>query len=126
MHLCSNVVFGGLLPPGILVRRNFSFLPGEKSLWNRLYRNFVDSVLAKRHGIADYFFSLPPLTPRSRLERIFSLANAHTVEVETHPARPDEYAFLMGDEIFRLAENVKVARCYAIHSSLHTGKSGGS
>ncbi len=126
MHLCSNVIFGGLLPPGILVRRNFSFLRGEKSLWNRFYRNFVDSVLAKRHGIADYFFSLPPLTPRSRLERIFSLANAYTVEVETHPARSEEYAFLMGNEILRLAENVKVAPRYAIHSSLHPGKSGRS
>jgi hypothetical protein len=126
MHLCSNVVFGGLLPPGILVRRNFSFLPGEKSLWNRSYRKFVDSVLAKRHRMADFFFSLPPLSPRSRLERIFSLTNAYTVEVETHPARPGEYAFLMGDEILRLTENVEVARRYAIHSSLHPGESGRS
>jgi predicted glycoside hydrolase/deacetylase ChbG (UPF0249 family) len=126
MHLCSNVVFGGLLPPGILVRRNFSFLPGEKSLWNRLYRNFVDSVLAKRHRMADYFFSLPPLTPRSRLERIFSLANAHTVEVETHPARSGEYDFLMGDEILRLTENVELASRYAMHPALHPGKSGRS
>ncbi len=83
-------------------------------------------MLAKRHGIADYFFSLPPFTPRSRLERIFSLANAYTVEVETHPARSEEYAFLMGNEILRLAENVKVAPRYAIHSSLHPGKSGRS
>jgi len=126
MHLCSNVVFGGLLPPGVRLRRNFSFLPGEKSPWNRFYRKIVDSALAKRHRMADYFFSLPPLAPRSRLERIFSLANACTVEVETHPARSDEYSFLMGDEIFRLAENVKVARRYAIHSSVHRGKSGRS
>jgi chitin disaccharide deacetylase len=126
MHLCSNVVFGGLLPPGIMVRRNFSFLPGEKSLWNRFYRKFVDSALAKRHRIADYFFPLPPLAPRSRLERIFSLANAHIVEMETHPARPGEFAFLMGDEILRLTQNVKLARRYAIDSSLQLAKSGRS
>ena len=126
MHLCSNVVFGGLLPRGILVRRNFSFQRGEKGLWNRSYRKFVDSALAKRHRMADYFFSLPPLTPRSRLERIVSLANAHTVEVETHPARPGEYQFLMGDEFLRLTENVRVARRYSIHPSLHSGKSGHS
>src|ERR1700730_984657 len=126
MHLCSNVVFRGLLPRGTVVRRNFSFLRGEKGLWNRSYRKFVDSALAKRHRMADYFFSLPPLPPRSRLERIFSLANEHTVEVETHPARPGEYAFLMGDEILRLTENVRVARRYSIHPSLHPGKSGPS
>ena len=124
MHLCSNVVFGGLLPRGILVRRNFSFLRGEKGLWNRSYRKFVDSALAKRHRMADYFFSLPPLTPRSRLERIFSLADAHTVEVETHPALPGEYAFLMGEEILSLTENVEVARRYEIHPSLHPEKCG--
>jgi len=126
MHLCSNVVFGGLLPTGIVVRRNFSFLPGEKSVWNRFYRKYVDSALAKRHRMADYFFSLPPLAPRSRLERMFALASAHTVEVETHPARPGEFAFLMGDEILRLTENVKFARRYVIHSSLQPGKSGRS
>jgi predicted glycoside hydrolase/deacetylase ChbG (UPF0249 family) len=118
MHLCSNVVFGGLLPPGVLVRRNFSFLPGEKNVWNRFYRKIVDSVIAKRHRVADFFFSLPPLAPTSRLERIFSLASVHTVEVETHPARSDEYAFLMGDEFLTLTENLKVARRYAIHPSL--------
>jgi len=126
MHLCSNVVFGGLLPPGVFVRRNFSFLPGEKSPWNRFYRKIVDSALAKRHRMADYLFSLPPLAPHSRLERIFSLANAYTVEVETHPARSDEYAFLMGDEILRLTESVKVARGYAIHSTLNPRTSGRS
>ena len=30
MHLCANVLFRGLLPPGTLVRRNFSFQAGEK------------------------------------------------------------------------------------------------
>jgi len=114
MHLCSDVVFRGLLPEGIVVRRNFSFLAGEKSVWNRAYRKFVDGQLAKHHGMTDFFFSLPPLMPRSRLERIFSLASAHTVEVETHPAHPGEFAFLMGDDFAALTENVSVARRYAV------------
>jgi hypothetical protein len=102
MHLCSNVLLGGLLPPGTLVRRNFSFQPGEKSLCNRLYRKIADRILARHHRLTDFFFSLPPLNPPSRLERILSLASEFTVEVETHPVNPDEYRFLTGGEILRL------------------------
>src|SRR6185436_18089720 len=45
MHLCANVLFQGLLPQNTIVRSNFSFEAGEKSLWNRLYRRVVDRVL---------------------------------------------------------------------------------
>jgi hypothetical protein len=109
MHLCANVLLQGLLPPGTLVRRNFSFQPGEKSLWNRLYRRFVDGRLARRHRIVDFFFSLVPLAPPGRLERIFSLARQFVVEVETHPVNPEEYRFLAGGEIFRQIEDVRIA-----------------
>jgi len=126
MHLCSNVVFGGLLPAGIVVRRNFSFLSGEKNIFNRSYRKFVDSVLAKRHGMTDFFFSLPPFAPRTRLERIFSLAKTYTVEVETHPADPGEFAFLMGDEFLKLSENVEVARRYEVRRFVDPRRSGRS
>lgn len=107
MHLCSNVLLGGLLPPGTQVRRNFSFQPGEKSFGNRLYRQIVDRILARRHRLTDFFFSLPPLSPPSRLQRIFSLANEFTVEVETHPVCPEEHGFLTGEEILRLTANVR-------------------
>jgi hypothetical protein len=107
MHLCANVLFERLLPSGTLVRRNFSFEPGEKSFLNRLYRRFVDRLLTRRHRLTDYFFSLPPLEPSARLERIFSLARQFTVEIETHPVRPEEYNFLMGREFAWLSENVR-------------------
>jgi predicted glycoside hydrolase/deacetylase ChbG (UPF0249 family) len=102
MHLCANVLFGHLLPSGTKVRRNFSFNPGEKGLFNRSYRRFVDGLLARRHRITDYFFSLPPLEPASRLERIFSLASESEVEVETHPVNSEEHRFLMGEEFLKL------------------------
>jgi hypothetical protein len=114
MHLCANVLLQKLLPAGTIVRRNFSFQPGEKSLWNRLYRQGVDHMLARHHGLADFFFSLPPLNPRSRLERIFALANEFTVEVETHPINPDEHQFLTGGEISRCSERRPISRCYAV------------
>jgi len=94
MHLCANVLLGGLLPRGALVRRNFSFQPGEKSFCNRFYRRVVDRMLARRHRVVDFFFSLAPVEPASRLQRIFSLARNSVVELEAHPIKPDEYRFL--------------------------------
>jgi predicted glycoside hydrolase/deacetylase ChbG (UPF0249 family) len=100
MHLCANVLLGGLLPPGTRVRRNFSFEPGEKSVWNRKYRQAADYLLARRHRLTDFFFSLEPVEPRDRLQRIFELSREHVVELETHPVSREEYLFLTGGEIF--------------------------
>lgn len=65
MHLCANVLLGGLLPTGTIARRNFSFQPGEKSGVNRLYRAAIDRILARRHRFTDFFFS-PPAIRASR------------------------------------------------------------
>lgn len=100
MHLCANVLFRSLLPLGTIVRRHFSWEPREKPLRNLFFRKFTDALLARRHRLVDFFFSLPPLEP-ARLQRIFSLACHFVVEVETHPADPNEYRFLAGGEIFR-------------------------
>jgi YdjC-like protein len=108
MHLCANVLLQGLLPPGTLVRRNFSFQPGEKGMLNRTYRRFVDSRLIRRHHLADYLFSLAPVEPAGRLGRIFSLARRQVVELETHPVRREEYGFFMGGEMFRRTEGVRI------------------
>ena len=110
MHLCANVLFGGLLPRGTLVRRNFSFEPGERSQANRLYRRLIDSVLKRHHQTVDLFFSLPPFEPVERLQRIFSLARQFVIELETHPANPDEHRFLTGAEIWRWLGDVSIAR----------------
>ena len=108
MHLCANVLLGGLLPRGAIVRRNFSFQPEEKSFCNRFYRSVVDRMLARRHRVVDFFFSLAPLEPRGRVQRVFSLARESAVEVETHPINPEEYDFLTSGEIFRLARDVQI------------------
>src|SRR3989454_7832617 len=126
MHLCANVFLGGLLPPGTLVRRNFSFQAGEESLWNRLYRRFVDGMLARRHRLVDFFFSLQPHEPPGRLQRIFSLAREFVVEVETHPVHPEEYRFLTGGEISRRAGDVRIAPPSAVLRRRCTGREGDS
>jgi chitin disaccharide deacetylase len=109
MHLCANVQFSRLLPTGTLVRRNFSFRRGEKSLINRLYRQALDHRLAKRHQIVDFLFPLAPLEPRTRLENIRRLAHDFVVEVETHPVNDDEYSFLTEGEANRWAGEVPIA-----------------
>jgi len=102
MHLCANVVYAGLLPAATVVRRNFSFKPGEKHALNLYYRRLIDRVLARRHVLTDFFFSLSPLRPSDRFDAIVSVARSkRTVEVETHPVKPDEYQFLAGGELFR-------------------------
>jgi predicted glycoside hydrolase/deacetylase ChbG (UPF0249 family) len=119
MHLCANVIWGGLLPSGTTVRRNFSFQAGEKSLWNRLYRRAVDSMLARRHRMTDYFLTLMPLNPLSHLQQVFSLAERHVVEVETHPVNAQEYRFLAGGEIFRHIGNLRIAPRYVAKANGH-------
>ena len=119
MHLCANVLFGGLLPAGTIVRRNFSFPPGEKSWGNRLYRKTVDRVLARKHSLADHFFSLLPLDPPSRLDRIFSLARHSVVELEAHPMQAEEYAFLTGREVCRRVDHLKIAPRFAVSRVRH-------
>jgi predicted glycoside hydrolase/deacetylase ChbG (UPF0249 family) len=114
MHLCANVLFGKLLPDGIIVRRNFSFVAGEKSFFNRRYREVEDQLLAKRYRMVDFFFSLAPLEPEERLERLFTLARQHVVELETHPVNPEEHRFLMGDEIFRWAGGQPIASRFTL------------
>ena len=76
---------------------------------NRFYRQTIDAILAQRHSLVDYLFSLPPLDSPGRLERIFSLANDYTVEVETHPVRPDEYRFLMSEQFHRITDDIRMA-----------------
>jgi predicted glycoside hydrolase/deacetylase ChbG (UPF0249 family) len=121
MHLCANVFFQKLLPAGTIVRRNFSFGAGEKSFINRLYRRWQDRGLARRHRTTDLFFALTPLEPRRRLEKILDLAKRFSVEVECHPATPEEYGFLLGGEFRSCAGTVGVARGYVLRSCAGVG-----
>jgi predicted glycoside hydrolase/deacetylase ChbG (UPF0249 family) len=113
MHLCANVLFSRLMPTGAIVRRNFSFRPSEKGSLNRLYRQAIDRFLAKKYQITDYFFSLPPLEPSSRVDEILSIARRSIVELETHPVNPLEYKFLTTDLLQR-REDLSISRAYLL------------
>jgi predicted glycoside hydrolase/deacetylase ChbG (UPF0249 family) len=116
VHLCANVIFQKLLPDGIIVRRNFSFEPGEKGLLNRSYRRWQDSFLARRYRLADFFFDLTKIESRQRLGHMCELGRRFDVEVETHPIRDEEFSFLVGREFATLAGDVAVARGYLLRS----------
>jgi predicted glycoside hydrolase/deacetylase ChbG (UPF0249 family) len=96
-HLCANVIFDTIIPPGEKVRRNFSFWPGEKSGVNRSYRRFVDKRLAGRYQLTDFFFSLGQCLQNDRLARVVELAGAANVELMTHPKNREEYKFLTSE-----------------------------
>lgn len=112
MHLAANVLLGGLLPKGKIVRRHFSHELREKALRHHVFRAATDALLKRRYRVTDYFFPLIPFDIQARMERIFTLAASSTVEIETHPVNPEEYQFLAGGEIFRWAGNTPVARSY--------------
>jgi predicted glycoside hydrolase/deacetylase ChbG (UPF0249 family) len=118
MHLCSNVLISNLLPKGTVARRNFSFCPSEKSLANRCWRKIVDTMLARRHRLTDFFFSLSPLIP-ARLQAIVSLASESVVELETHPVNPDEYAFLTSGGIAKLSGEIDCSSFARLFSLRH-------
>jgi predicted glycoside hydrolase/deacetylase ChbG (UPF0249 family) len=97
-HLCTNIVLDGIIAPDTAVRRSFSFWPGEKSWFNRTYRSALDRVLKRRYRVTDFFFSLRQCLQANRLQRVFDLSTAATVELMTHPLDAEEYDYLMSDE----------------------------
>jgi predicted glycoside hydrolase/deacetylase ChbG (UPF0249 family) len=115
MHLSANVLMGNLLPEGTVVRRSFSFRPGEKSIANRAFRRLVNSIIARRHRLTDLFFSLPPIEA-TRLQAILRLGASSVVELECHPVNSDEYAFLTSGGISRCSDAVELSS-FARHFS---------
>lgn len=120
MHLCANVVLPQLLPAGTISRRNFSFAPGEKSWANRMYRKLQDGWIARRHRLSDYFFSLPPLQPVSRLQRMVELADRFAVEIETHPINGEEHSFLTGGQFSYILNGKQIASRYLLPGTVTT------
>ena len=107
MHLCTNMLLDRVIPVHEKVRRNFSFFPGEKGIFNILYRRLVDRWLSKRYFLADYFFALSQLIKTDRIFRVFELGKSSTVEIETHPCDMREYDFLMSDEYLAMLNSIE-------------------
>jgi len=98
MHLCINMIVDRIIPQGCRVRRNFSFEPHEKDIINRTYRRLIDAWLIRRYCCTDSFFSIEPVHDSQRLERIIRLGCSSNVEIMVHPAKTEEYNYLMSPE----------------------------
>ena len=109
MHLCMNMLLDGIIPQHERIRRNFFFWPGERSILNRTYRQLVDRMLARRYRMTNYFFALSQCLEGDRLMRVADLAREATVELMTHPAKEDEYAYLMGEEYPKILQGLIVS-----------------
>lgn len=97
MHLCMNMLVSGKIPKGIRIRRNFTFYPGEKDPFNRLYRYLVDRWLRSRFFCTDFFFSMAPID-QVKLQRLVLLSKSSDVEIMVHPGVEKEYSFLLSPE----------------------------
>jgi len=115
-HLCANLLIDDIIPRGQVVRRNFSFWPGEKSLLNRTYRRLLDWRLARRYRLADFFFSLGQCLKANRLGRVAELARRHSVELMTHPVNRQEYAYLNSPEHSKTMSGIDLAPFTALQS----------
>lgn len=110
MHLCLNVLSQRLIPPASRVRTTFTFEPGEKSMFNRLYRSALRRWVARYYLSTAAFFSIEPVGDLERLERIINRSRRESVEVETHPANPDEMTFLLGPSYGALLKGAALHR----------------
>ena len=111
MHLCANLLLSETVPPGMKIRRNFSFWPGEKSCLNRTYRALVDRWLQRRYRLPDYFFDLTQAIREEKMARVVELANSTEVELMTHPIIRAESDYLLGDGFQAVLGRINTASC---------------
>lgn len=108
-HLCANMLLDEIIPHGLIVRRGFSFMPGEKGWLNRAYRDLINKWLSSRYGLTDYFFSLRYCMIHKRLDQVTKLSKTATVELMVHPENAPELAFLQSDEFARSFQGIDLA-----------------
>ncbi len=100
VHLSSNVVFGGLFPPGRSSGETFHSSQARKAGTTALFRNFVDGVVARNHRVTDFFFSIDPIDEPGRLQRIFSLAQHPSSKLKHIPMYQRSIDFFAGLKYF--------------------------
>ena len=104
MHLCANVLASNIIPKNTRVRRTFTCDPGEKNLFNHLYRHILDILISKRFLSTNSFFNIMPIQNQERLKNIISRAARETIEIVVHPENAEEMNFLLSDQYLNLVE----------------------
>lgn len=106
MHLCMNMVVDGLIPRGQRVRRNLTFIRGQRHFANRLYRRMVDAWLVRRYVCTDAFFAIDPVSDLRRQEMIVRQARPLNVELMVHPGLREEYEHLLSQDFGALIRDI--------------------
>ncbi len=116
MHLCANILMGGMIPKGVRVRRTFTFDQGEKNPFNLLYRHILNIFVFRNYISTDSFFSILPIQNYERLRSIFNRAVQETVEIEVHPENMEEIKFLLSDQYKHLMNSTHCGSFQSIHN----------
>jgi chitin disaccharide deacetylase len=125
VHQSLGVMFARSIPSSGNMRPSFTFMPGEKSIVNRLARSFVNRLMRVRFRSPRYLFDLREIHPElggAGLERKLDLSHRHTVEVMTHPAHPDEHAILLDDSWALLLRGRRLGAYADLGSSIGTAR----
>lgn len=96
VHTSPNVLCSGSLPQGLKLRRTFTFLADEKPWPNRLPRQTLNRVMARRFVGTDYFFHFHTFV-RAVQDQVVRFDGHTSVEVLTHPEWKSEHRVLMSD-----------------------------
>jgi predicted glycoside hydrolase/deacetylase ChbG (UPF0249 family) len=111
LHQSLGVILARPIPNGTKMRPSFTFMPGEKSRLNRLFRAALNRAMRLRFRTPSYFFSIRDIHPAlggSGLERRLALADRFTVEVMSHPGEADERAVLLDESWAALLNGLTV------------------
>ena len=114
IHLCSNLMFGTIIPSGTKIRRNFSFSKGEKGIVNRTYRGLIDRIIENRFLSTDFFYKLNRHVKKSEILEKLSHTSDSCVEFMVHPGMPEEYAFIMSDKYKEIIQNAAMGSYEAL------------
>lgn len=132
MHLCANMLIGDFIPHGKRVRRNFTFINGEKNLMNRTYRAVVDLLINRRYISTRYFISIRQISNNEEKKRIaalnsfLGLARTANLEIMIHPHQEQDFEYVLCDQFTN--ELSRIPRCSFAEldsgKTIHQNKSG--
>jgi chitin disaccharide deacetylase len=108
MHLCANVLGGGLLPAGARIRGTFTFGEGEKGLMNRWYRRHLHGLISHTYSSTGGFFTIAPVSDARRICALLQRGRAGDIEIEVHPELDEETEFLLSDRFGDLLAGIRL------------------
>jgi predicted glycoside hydrolase/deacetylase ChbG (UPF0249 family) len=97
MHLCANILSGGLLPAGARIRGTFTFERGEKGLANQWYRRRLQRLISRTYCSTGGFYTIAPVSDARRVSSLLQRGQTEDVEIEVHPELDEETEFLLSE-----------------------------